>query len=241
MIHIYLYPQSLIALSMFYWGLPWWLSGKESVYQCRIHGFNPWVRKIPRRRKWQLIPVFLPGKSPRQRSLAGYIQSMESQRIRHNWATKQPPFVKWQKIQDHSHLSFREKRFWSYCLECRGHCVSFNMFVNQGRFCPAGDTGNVWSHFWLSRLGGCAPLGSSEDRAGMLQVILHVTGQAHPPQRITQPSVLSVEAEKPTRNPHTSVLPSVGAFISRGAQQYELLVSRSQLASNGSNVLISSS
>ena len=75
----------------------------------------------------------------------------------------------------------------------------------------------------------------------MLQVILHVTGQAHPPQRITQPSVLSVEAEKPTRNPHTSVLPSVGAFISRGAQQYELLVSRSQLASNGSNVLISSS
>ena len=115
------------------------------------------------------------------------------------------------------------------------------MFVNQGRFCPAGDTGNVCSHFWLSQLGGCAPLGSSEDRAGMLQVILHVTRQAHPPQRITQPSVLSVEAEKPTRNPHTSVLPSVGAFISRGAQQYELLVSRSQLASNGSNVLISSS
>ena len=23
-------------------GLPWWLSGKESVCQCRRHGFNPW-------------------------------------------------------------------------------------------------------------------------------------------------------------------------------------------------------
>ena len=42
-------------------GLPWWLSGKESAYQCS--GFNPWVGKIPWRRKWQPIPVSLPGKS----------------------------------------------------------------------------------------------------------------------------------------------------------------------------------
>ena len=35
-------------------------------------GFNPWVGKIPWRRKWQPAPVFLPGKSHRQRSLAGY-------------------------------------------------------------------------------------------------------------------------------------------------------------------------
>ena len=28
-------------------GLPWWLSGKESAYQCRRCGFNPWVGKIP--------------------------------------------------------------------------------------------------------------------------------------------------------------------------------------------------
>ena len=34
--------------------------------------FNLWVRNIPWRRKWQLTPVFLPGKSNRQRSLAGY-------------------------------------------------------------------------------------------------------------------------------------------------------------------------
>ena len=35
-------------------------------------GFDPWVGKIPWRRKWQPTPVFLPGKSHGQRSLVGY-------------------------------------------------------------------------------------------------------------------------------------------------------------------------
>ena len=35
-------------------------------------GFDPWVRKIPWRRTWQPIPVFLSGESLGQRSLAGY-------------------------------------------------------------------------------------------------------------------------------------------------------------------------
>ena len=34
--------------------------------------FDPWVRKIPWRRKWQPTTVFLPGKSHGPRSLAGY-------------------------------------------------------------------------------------------------------------------------------------------------------------------------
>ena len=34
--------------------------------------FDPWVRKIPWRRKWQPTPEFLPGASQGQRSLAGY-------------------------------------------------------------------------------------------------------------------------------------------------------------------------
>ena len=33
------------------------LSGKESTCQCRRRGFDPWVGKIPWRRKWQPIPV----------------------------------------------------------------------------------------------------------------------------------------------------------------------------------------
>ena len=40
--------------------------------QCRRPRFFPWVGKIPWRRKWQSTPVFLPGKSHRQRSLVGY-------------------------------------------------------------------------------------------------------------------------------------------------------------------------
>ena len=52
--------------------LPQWLGIKEFTCQCRRPGINPWVGRIPWRRKWQPIPVFLPGKSLGQRSLAGY-------------------------------------------------------------------------------------------------------------------------------------------------------------------------
>ena len=50
----------------------WWLSGKEFACQCKRRGFKPLVIKIHWRRKWQLIPVFLPRKPHGQRSLVGY-------------------------------------------------------------------------------------------------------------------------------------------------------------------------
>ena len=65
-----------------------WLSGKESTWQCRRPGFGSWVRKIPWRMKWQLTPVFFPGKSHGQRSLVGY-SSWGCKRVWHDWATKQ--------------------------------------------------------------------------------------------------------------------------------------------------------
>ena len=74
-------------------GLPWWLSGKESACQCRRCGFDPWVRKIPWRRKWQPTPVFLPGESHGQRSLAG--DSPWGQRVGHDSATKQQFCALW--------------------------------------------------------------------------------------------------------------------------------------------------
>ena len=40
--------------------------------RSRVVGFDPWVRKIPCRRKWQPTPVFLVGESHGQRSLVGY-------------------------------------------------------------------------------------------------------------------------------------------------------------------------
>ena len=69
-------------------GLPRWLSGKESACQYRRHGFDPWVGKIPCRRKWQPTPVFLLGKFHGQRSLGGY-SSVSHKRVRHDLATKQ--------------------------------------------------------------------------------------------------------------------------------------------------------
>ena len=56
-------------------GLPMWHSGKEFACRCRRYmrrRFNPWVMKIPWSRKWQPIPVFLPGKFHGQRSLSSY-------------------------------------------------------------------------------------------------------------------------------------------------------------------------
>ena len=50
-------------------------SGNEPVHQCSRHkrcSFDPWVRKIPWRRKWQCTPVFLPGESYGQRNLVVY-------------------------------------------------------------------------------------------------------------------------------------------------------------------------
>ena len=62
---------------------PWDFPGNNTEVGCHFllqdiyiwhkrHRFNPWVVKIPWSRKWLPTPVFLPGKSHGQRSLAGY-------------------------------------------------------------------------------------------------------------------------------------------------------------------------
>ena len=64
--------------------LPQWLSRWRICLQWRRHRrcrFNPWVKKIPWRRKWQPCPVFLPKKSPGQRSLGG-LESKRSQKVK---------------------------------------------------------------------------------------------------------------------------------------------------------------
>ena len=69
----YMYHLSIFSL----WsvGFPGGASGKEPAWQSRRHKrwrYHPWVRKTPWRRAQQPTPVFLPGKSHGQRSLAGY-------------------------------------------------------------------------------------------------------------------------------------------------------------------------
>ena len=70
-------------------GILWPLSGKESAYQYKRQGFDPWIRKILWRRKCQPTPVFLPGKSHGQRSLVGYS----------SWGCKDPDMTEATKQQ----------------------------------------------------------------------------------------------------------------------------------------------
>ena len=71
-------------------GFPGGTSCKEPTCQwrrCKWCGFDPWLGKIPWRRPWQPTPVFLPGELPWTEE-PGRLQSMGSQRVRHDWATK---------------------------------------------------------------------------------------------------------------------------------------------------------
>src|SRR5574339_530637 len=55
----FVHLPSLIVL--IYGVLPWWLSWKRICLQCGRPGFEPWVGKIPWRRKKLPTPVFWPG------------------------------------------------------------------------------------------------------------------------------------------------------------------------------------
>ena len=61
----YLFPDSSLEwlIGMVPFNLLWCFPGGPSVteptYQCRRHGFNPWVGNIPWKRKQQPTPVFL--------------------------------------------------------------------------------------------------------------------------------------------------------------------------------------
>ena len=48
------------------------------------YGFDPWVWKIPWRRKWQPTPVFLPGESHGQEP--DQLRSLGLQRVRQDWS-----------------------------------------------------------------------------------------------------------------------------------------------------------
>ena len=45
---------------------------ERNVGDAEKYGLDPWVGKIPWRRKWQPTPLFLPEEAHGQRSLVGY-------------------------------------------------------------------------------------------------------------------------------------------------------------------------
>ena len=101
-------------------GFPGGASGKEFSCQCRRCkrcGFNPRVGKIPWSRKWQLPPVFLPGKFHEQRSLAGTVHRVaESQTQLSNWARrKNDEGIEWNPQPTHEdHVPWVRNKPWLF-------------------------------------------------------------------------------------------------------------------------------
>ena len=129
-------------------GLPRWLSCKESTCQSRRHQFNPWLRKIPWRRKQQLTPAFLSGESHGQRSLLGY-SPQGLRRVRHDWATKQ--------LQQHSASSagmgllciLPSLYIWGHGLRALFNSVNIPLAnVGSGRLQPVGQTWLAACFLW---------------------------------------------------------------------------------------------
>ena len=69
-------------------GFPVGSNGKESAASAGTAVLIPEWGKIPWRGKWQITPVFLPGKSHGQRSLAGYCPC-DRRKVGRNLVTKQ--------------------------------------------------------------------------------------------------------------------------------------------------------
>ena len=65
-------------------------TGLSDWTESRRRGFDPWVGKLPWRRRCQPTPVVLPGKSHGQRSLVGY-SPCGRKRIRNDLVTKPSP------------------------------------------------------------------------------------------------------------------------------------------------------
>ena len=82
--------------------------GKESSCQCKTCRFNPWVGKIPWRRKWQPTPVFFPGISHGWQSLAGSSPKCcrELDKVEHAHA----PLTHGSEFQNRSHRSNMDMR-----------------------------------------------------------------------------------------------------------------------------------
>ena len=99
-------------------GLDWWLRGQSVCLQCRRPGFDPWVRKIPWRRKWQSTPVLLPGKSHGQRSLVDY-RPWDRKESDHDWANSLSlshayRVIQMQKQNDECLIKDKDFPFWAF-------------------------------------------------------------------------------------------------------------------------------
>ena len=116
---------------------------KESICRYRRDRFKPRVRKIPWRRKWQPIPVFMLGKSYGQRSLVDYSP----------WGCKELDMTERALTPTHTHthtIKMYQCELYGYIskISCNyKNCWSisqYNAFFNAKYF----STDNAWHCQW---------------------------------------------------------------------------------------------
>ena len=99
-------------------------------------GFNPCVGKIPWRKAWQLAPVFSPGESHEQRSLADYSPwgGKESDRTELYCEGKMrtgPKRRRWlEGVMDSKDMNLR--KLWEIVKEEGVWCAAVHGFTNSG-------------------------------------------------------------------------------------------------------------
>ena len=108
--------------------------GKRIHLQCRRCRFDPWVRKIPWRRAWQLTPVFLPGESHGQRSPVGHSPYGHKESDGHDWSNIAHRHTIWTK---------RIER----CLLLRRKAVT-NLDRGGGRWDSEMTSPTQWTWIW---------------------------------------------------------------------------------------------
>ena len=92
--------KTVIYMNCLVWPLAPVAQQKRNCLQCtkrRRYRFDPWVRTIPWRRKWQPTPLFLPEKSHGWRSLVGH----------HPWGYKELDTTEQLRTHTPSSIPFR--------------------------------------------------------------------------------------------------------------------------------------
>ena len=79
-------------------GQDWVTELNWTQWNTRDSGWIPRSGRSPWRRAWQSTPVFLPGESPWTEEPGG-VQSIGSQRVRHNWSDLAHTHTQWTIIQ----------------------------------------------------------------------------------------------------------------------------------------------
>ena len=129
------------------WGIPRWLSGKESTCQCKrctSHIFDPWVWEDPLEREmathssilaWRILWTEMPGR----------LQSIGLQRVRQDWVTKHISM----KAETKPPCSYSLHYYWCRILSR----PSVSLRWDQGWFSSLYDAhsskqSSVWHQLW---------------------------------------------------------------------------------------------